>query len=177
AGLFSAVNSAFIIQIQPELQPDPNLITQGLLGLLVHNITHLPPPPALLPPLATPVTIVIIAQGILYVSLLTTLLVALLAVLGKEWLLHYDSVEERGTIKERGLDRQRKFDGIRHWKFELVMQMIPLLLQFSLLLFATALSIYLWTIHHAIASIVIGLTTLSIILYFAMIIFALISRD
>ncbi|KAJ7159708.1 hypothetical protein C8R46DRAFT_1108930 [Mycena filopes] len=29
AGLFSAVSSAFIIQIQPELQPDPNATTQA----------------------------------------------------------------------------------------------------------------------------------------------------
>ncbi|KAF8146285.1 hypothetical protein K438DRAFT_1628505, partial [Mycena galopus ATCC 62051] len=85
AGLFSAVSSAFIVQIQPELQPDPNVITQGLLGILVHHVTGSPPPPDLLPPPAAPVKIVIVAQGILYVCLFLTLLVALLAVLGKEW--------------------------------------------------------------------------------------------
>ncbi|KAJ7126005.1 hypothetical protein C8R44DRAFT_618504, partial [Mycena epipterygia] len=34
-GLFSAVSSAFIIQIHPELQPDPNAPTQALLAVLV----------------------------------------------------------------------------------------------------------------------------------------------
>ncbi|KAF7344151.1 hypothetical protein MVEN_01705300 [Mycena venus] len=56
------------------------------------------------------------------------------------------------------------------------MKMFPLLLQFSLLLFGVALSTYLWTIHHAIASIVFGLTALGIILYTVMIISALISQ-
>ncbi|KAJ7830369.1 hypothetical protein B0H13DRAFT_1915968 [Mycena leptocephala] len=85
AGLFSAVSSAFIIQIQPELQPDPKI--QALLGLLVQNITAAP---VSLP--TRPTTIAIIAQSLLYFSLFSALLAALLAVLGKQWLLHYDSM-------------------------------------------------------------------------------------
>ncbi|KAJ7119367.1 hypothetical protein C8R43DRAFT_960117 [Mycena crocata] len=149
AGLFSAVSSAFIIQIQPELQSS----TTG--------------PPA----------IIVVAQAFLYFSLFSTLGAALLTVLGKQWLLHYDSVGEKGTIEERGLERQRKFDGLRSWKFDVVMQMFPLLIQFSLLLFALALSIYLWTIHRAIAGIVIGWLALGSLLYFSMVISALRSPD
>ncbi|KAJ7832580.1 hypothetical protein B0H13DRAFT_1914938 [Mycena leptocephala] len=64
-------------------------------------------------------------------------------------------------MEERGLERQRKFDGLRRWKPDVVMQMFPLLLQLlSLLLFAAELAIYLWAIHRAIAGIVLGLTTL-----------------
>ncbi|KAJ7836456.1 hypothetical protein B0H14DRAFT_3460678 [Mycena olivaceomarginata] len=181
AGLFSAVSSAFIIQIQPELQPDPNAPIEALLALLVQNITgH---PLALLPPAVstsqpTPLpNIVLIAQCLLYFSLFSTLLAALLAVLGKQWLLHYDSVGERGTIAERGVERQRKFDGMRRWRFDLVMQVFPLLLQFSLLLFAAALSIYLWTIHRALAAIALTLTGLGSIMYTAMIISAVVSPD
>jgi hypothetical protein len=103
---------------------------------------------------------VVIAQTILYFSLFTTLGAVLLAVLAKQWLLHYNSAGEHGTIEERGLERQRKVDGMRRWGFDLVMQVFPLLLQFALLLFATALSIYLWTIHHAIAAISLTLTGL-----------------
>ncbi|KAJ6599779.1 hypothetical protein DFH09DRAFT_1303149 [Mycena vulgaris] len=117
AGLFSAVDSAFIIQIQPEITP--------------HD-THL---------------IILIAQGLLYISLFSTLLAALLAVLGKQWLTYYLAAGERGTIEARGLERQRKFDGLRKWKFDTVMQMFPLLLQLGLFLFSAALSIYLWRIH------------------------------
>jgi hypothetical protein len=121
--------------------------------------------------------IILIAQSLLYFSLSSTLLAALLAVLGKQWLLHYDSVGEKGTIEERGLERQRKFTGLQSWKFDIVMQIFPLLLQLSLLLFAAALSIYLWTIHHVIAAIVLSLTGLGAILYTAMIISAVASPD
>jgi hypothetical protein len=69
AGLFSAVSSAFIIKIQPELRPDPE--TQALPErLLVQNING-----AALVSLPTrPTTIVIIAQSLLYSSLSSTLL-------------------------------------------------------------------------------------------------------
>ncbi|KAJ7867422.1 hypothetical protein B0H13DRAFT_2670514 [Mycena leptocephala] len=176
AGLFSGVSSAFIIQIQPQLQPDTDT-TQALLGLLVQNITGVPAPAALLVSPTGPTTNVVAAQSLLYFSLFSTLLAALLAVLGKQWLLHYDSVGERGTIQERGLERQRKFDGLRRWKFDVVMQMFPLLLQFSLLLFATALSLYLWTIHRGIAVIILALTALGFTLYTIMVISAVTQAD
>ncbi|KAJ7688844.1 hypothetical protein B0H17DRAFT_1202711 [Mycena rosella] len=57
------------------------------------------------------------------------------------------------------------------------MQTFPLLLQLSLLLFAAALSIYLWTIHHAIAAIILTLTCIGVILYFLMVVSALASPD
>ncbi|KAJ7191267.1 hypothetical protein GGX14DRAFT_600991 [Mycena pura] len=177
AGLFSAVSSAFIIQIQPQLQPDPNVITQGLLLQLVQNITGSVPPGIKVPVPAAADSRIIIAQSFLYFSLFSTLLAALLAVLAKQWLLHYDSAGDRGSIEDRGLERQRKADGLQRWKFDFVMQIFPLLLQTSLLLFAAALSIYLWTINNAIAVISIGLTSLAVILYILMVLSAIISRD
>ncbi|KAJ7840805.1 hypothetical protein B0H14DRAFT_2165446, partial [Mycena olivaceomarginata] len=140
AGLFSAVSSAFIIQIQPELQKGPND----------------PQPQAL----------VLIAQSFLYISLFSTLLVALLAVLGKQWIVHYMAAGSRGTLEERGVERQRKSDGMVKWKFDMLMQMFPLLLQLALLLFSAALSLYLWTVQHSIAVIVFTFTSLGIIAYF-----------
>jgi hypothetical protein len=176
AGLFSAVSSAFIIQIQPELQPD---LTEALLALLVQNIIGLPPD--LLPPgtsTSEPLaSSVVVAQSLLYFSLFATLMAALLAVLGKQWLLHYNSVGERGTIAERGTERQRKFDGMCQWRFNLVMQVFPLLLQLSPLLFSTTLSIYLWTIHHIIVTIALTLTGLGSLLYAGMVISAVLSPD
>ncbi|KAF7353749.1 hypothetical protein MVEN_01060300 [Mycena venus] len=173
AGLFSAVTSAFIIQIQPEFQPDP---TQALLTILVQNMTGTAVP-GQASPQAGPATIIVVAQSLLYSSLFSTLLSALLAMLAKQWLLHYDSVGKRGTIEERGLERQRKLDGLHRWKFDPIMQLFPLLLQLSFFLFATALSVYLWTVHYVIAAIVFGLTSVGCVLYTMMVFSALVSPD
>ncbi|KAJ7084660.1 hypothetical protein C8R44DRAFT_651476, partial [Mycena epipterygia] len=84
AGLFSAVSSAFIIQIQPEFQPNPNATMEALLIILVQNITSIPPGMQISPQSNTPI-IIVVAQSLLYISLFSTLLAALLAVLGKQW--------------------------------------------------------------------------------------------
>ncbi|KAF8195206.1 hypothetical protein K438DRAFT_1827055 [Mycena galopus ATCC 62051] len=136
SGLFSAIVSAFIIQIQPQMVPIQS----------------------------TPITIIVV-QSLLYISMFTTLLAALLTVLGKQWIMHYQAAGSRGTIEERGLERQRKLDGLKKWKFDTVLQAFPLLLQAALLLFSTALSIYLWTVHVSIAIIVLVSTALGFSLY------------
>ncbi|KAJ7636575.1 hypothetical protein FB45DRAFT_447954 [Roridomyces roridus] len=148
AGLFYAVSSAFIIQIQSEVQvPHPSIT-------------------------------VLVAQCLLYVSLSATLLAALLAVLGKQWLMYYSLAgESRGTIAERGLERQRKFDGLRRWKFDAIMQLFPLMLQFALLIFAVALSVYLWTVHLALAITAIVFTTAGFISYCGFLISAVAFAD
>ncbi|KAJ7484228.1 hypothetical protein FB451DRAFT_1169296 [Mycena latifolia] len=94
-GLFSAVSSAFIIQIQS-------------------GTTDRVSP------------IVVVAQSLLYISLFSTLLAALLAVLGKQWLMYYSAAGQRGTIEARGLERQRKLDALRSWKFDTAMEFSPL---------------------------------------------------
>ncbi|KAJ7921691.1 hypothetical protein B0H13DRAFT_2414865 [Mycena leptocephala] len=144
AGLFSAVSSAFIIQIQP----------------------------------TSPFTINTVAVlSLLYISLFTTLLAALLAVLGKQWIMYYQAAGSRGTIEERGLERQRKLDGLRKWKFDAVLQMFPMLLQLALLLFSLAISVYLWTIHRSIAAIVLALTLVGFASYLFLLASAIVSPD
>ncbi|KAJ7340587.1 hypothetical protein DFH08DRAFT_938517 [Mycena albidolilacea] len=147
AGLFSAISSAFIIQIQPAIQ--------------LHD---------------TPL-LILVAQCLLYVSLCLTLLAALLAVLGKQWLMYYSAAGERGTSEARGLERQSKLDGLRKWKFDTILQIFPLLLQFGLLVFAIALSVYLWTVQHALAIIVIFFTSFGFVAYTFLLLSAAVSPD
>ncbi|KAF7346677.1 hypothetical protein MSAN_01805500 [Mycena sanguinolenta] len=148
AGLFSAVSSAFIIQIQPQFTEPGSLTTKVLL-----------------------------AQCMLYVSLFTTLLAALFAVLGKQWMMNYQTAGVKGTIDERGRERQRKLDSIHKWKFEAILQTFPLLLQLALLLFGTALSIYLWPINHSIALIALVFTAIGFSSYILVLALAIVSRD
>ncbi|KAJ6599848.1 hypothetical protein DFH09DRAFT_901707, partial [Mycena vulgaris] len=90
AGLFSAVSSAFIIQIQPELQPDPNDMNQALMRLLIHTVNSsvFSGSDIIMPVSPAPSTLVVVTQSLLYASLSCTLLAALLAVLGKQWLMY-----------------------------------------------------------------------------------------
>ncbi|KAJ7857879.1 hypothetical protein B0H13DRAFT_1446131, partial [Mycena leptocephala] len=87
AGLFSAVTSAFIILVQPDLQPNPPEMDQALLRILIHavNGSVFSESDILLPKWTGPPVIIVVVQSLLYISLCSTLLVALLAVLGRQW--------------------------------------------------------------------------------------------
>ena len=104
-------------------------------------------------------------QAMLYASLAASIFSAFLAMLGKQWLNRFASTDMRGTAIERSQDRQRKLDGIIAWYFDHVMESLPLMLQFALLLLGCALSLYLWEIHVTIACVVVGVTALGVTLY------------
>ena len=101
----------------------------------------------------------------LYASLATSLFSAFLAMLGKQWLNRYASVDMRGSSIERSQNRQRKFDGIVNWYFNNVMESLPLMLQAALLLLGCALSRYLWEINTTVASVVVGVTSFGVFFY------------
>jgi hypothetical protein len=104
-------------------------------------------------------------QAMLYASFAASLLSAFLAMLGKQWLNRYTSTDMRGTGIERSQNRQRKLHGIVTWYFDYVMESLPLMLQFALLLLGCALSLYLWGIDVTVAWVVVGVTVLGVTLY------------
>ena len=161
------MTSAFIIQVQPELQSDPNEETAALLRVLIHkidNTTFGNDVPAL-PQWTGPSHTVIQVQAILYASLAASLFSAFLAMLGKQWLNRYASIDMRGSAIERSQNRQRKLDGIVTWYFDYVMESLPLMLQFALLLLGCALCRYLWEINTTVASVVLGVTSFGVASY------------
>ena len=167
AGLFSAVTSAFIIDVQSQLQPDTGDETVALLRVLIYKIdnTTFGNDAPTLPQWTGPPRAIVQVQAILYASLAATLLSAFLAMLGKQWLNRYASTDMRGTAIERSQNRQRKLDGIVAWYFDYVMQSLPLMLQIALLLLGGALSRYLWEINVTVASVVLGVTSFGAIFY------------
>ena len=72
--------------------------------------------------------------AILYTSLAISLLAAFIAILGKQWLNRYGRAEIHGSAMDRTRDRQRKINGMVTWRFSLVMESLPLMLQAALLL-------------------------------------------
>ena len=109
-------------------------------------------------------------QAILFASLSASLLSAFLAMLGKQWLNRYASIDMRGSVIERSQNRQRKLDGIVTWYFDAVMESLPLMLQVALLLLGCALSRYLWDSYTTVASVVLGVASLGILLYFLIVV-------
>ena len=165
--MFSAVTSAFIVDINQQLQPDPNEETAALIRLLIHKIdnTTFGGTTPTIPVWTGPSRTIVQVQSILFSSLAASLFSALLAMLGKQWLNRYISVDVRGSAIERSQHRQLKHNGIVTWYFEYVMAALPVLLQFSLLLLGCALSQYLWTMDTTIMAVILGSTSFGVLAY------------
>ena len=166
AGLFSAVASAFIIEINSELKPDPNEETAALLRVLIYKVdnTTFNNAPTV-PQWTGPARMTIQVQAILYASLAISLFSAFLAMLGKQWLNRYASADLRGSIIDRFQHRQYKLNGIASWYFDNVIELLSVMLQAALLLFGCALSRYLWETSTTIASVVLGVTSFGLFLF------------
>ena len=165
--MFSAVTSAFIIDIQSKLEPDFEEMNHTLLKIIASATLGNIPTGAnvVLPEWNGPDSTIVHAQAVLYSSLLTSLLAAFVAMLGKQWLNRYTSVE-RGSVVDRGRNRKRKMDGMVTWQFGLVMECLPLMLQAALLLLGYALSDYLFFINKVVASVIIGFAVFGLFFYF-----------
>ena len=165
--MFSAVTSAFIIQVDSQIQPDPNDETVALLRVLIYKIDKttfgdkIPPLPQWTGPPRTMVQV----QAVLFTSLAISLFCAFLAMLGKQWLNRYDSTDMQGSAIERSHNRQQKLSGIVAWYFNHVMDSLPLMLQMALFLLDCALSRYLWEMNITIACVLIGATSLGVLFY------------
>ena len=179
AGLFSAVTSAFILDIQSKLEPDFQEMSYDLLVIIANsslgNIPAGADPP--FPQWDGPEPTVVHVQSILYSSLAASLLAAFIAMLGKQWLNRYVRVDMRGSVIDRSRDRQRKMGGMVTWHFDLVMECLPLMLQAALLLLGYALSEYLYSIGKVVASVVIGFTAFGLLFYLLIVSAAILSYN
>ena len=173
------MTSAFIIDIQSELQPDYEQMNNTLLELLLNaTVGNIPPGQALsLPRWTGPDPAIRQVQATLYATLCATLFAAFLATLGKQWISQYRQTDARGSLEDRCKDRERKLNGIDRWKFHLVMQFAPLTIQGSLALLGSALSQYLWGVDRTVSSVVIGFTSLGCIIYIAIVTTSILSFD
>jgi len=107
---------------------------------------------------------IVTVQSLLYASLATSLFVAFIAMLGKQWVNRY--LRNRGgSAVDKSRDRQRKLDGFKKWHFHLVIESLPAMLQLALLLLGCALSQYLWTISRTVAGVIAAMTLFGITSY------------
>jgi hypothetical protein len=156
------------------MEPDPTAILQAILQTLQQpNSTggNLPPPTQIAS-LPTYVNVSIL----LYTSLTTSLLAAFLAMLGKQWLNRYIR-HQGGSVAERCEDRQRKLDGLKRWRFRIIIESPPVLLQLSLFLLVVGLSLYLWKLKRIVAWVVITSATLGAVFYVGIVFIGTFSYD
>ena len=110
AGLFSAVSSAFIVDVQSKLEPDLNEITAAYMQILIHAVSRSLFPDAN-PDSAiwTPPEIVTV-QSLLYVSLATSLFAAFLAMLGKHGSIDISGTAEVLLLKRAAIGSENWMD-------------------------------------------------------------------
>ena len=91
---------------------------------------------------------------------------AFIAVLGKQWIVYFTRPTVTwGNIVDRGKGRQEKLLGLRKWRLHLIMVALPVMLQFALLLFGIALTVYLWDLDVTAAEVVLVVTSAGLIFY------------
>ena len=175
--MFSAVSSAFVIEVQSKLEPAYDEMNAAYMRFLIHSINGSAFPTApVLPVWDGPPEEIIVAANLLYASLATSLLAAFVAMLGKQWVNRYTR-NKGGSIAERCGDRQRKLNGLHRWHFHGLMESLPVALQLALLLLGCGLSQYMWTMNQTIAGTIIGVTGFGILLYIAIAIAGTISYE
>ena len=180
AGLFSAVSSAFIVNMESSLSPNPSDTTNSLLMILINKIDNntFPPQQASLPVWNGPSSTSIWVQTLAHTSLSTSLLAAFGAVLGKQWLGHFKTTRfGRGTLQERCQRRQKKLDGLEAWHISTIIATLPIFLQLSLLFFGIALAANIWNQQHTVASVIMATTAFGLIFYFFTVVASLKSPD
>ncbi|KAG8927668.1 hypothetical protein FRC02_007944 [Tulasnella sp. 418] len=135
AGLFSAVNTAFIIESYKGLSPDPAETTNALLRLLIiHRSDNITLTSEDLNP-GEVNSSAISVNYIFFASLYSSLSAAFGAVTAKQWLTEYSNKGPAKAPHVLGFQRTMKFKGLKEWHFQLLMDLLPILLQLSLLLF------------------------------------------
>jgi len=138
--------------------------------LLTLNQSAIPGETPAVPPVQEdPPSEIVTVTGLMYASLLISLLAAFVAMLGKQWLNRYLR-NSGGSMIERCGDRQRKCDGLKKWPLHFFVESLPMMLQVALLLLACGLCRHMWSISTSVAYILITLTSLGVVFYLAIVI-------
>lgn len=145
-----------------DLSPDPSEKTNALLELLVKRVDNTTLTPSDLTPPFSPQLSSIVVNFLLYASLSCSLLAAMGAMLGKEWLQSFDRTGQTGLSEEQGRLRQSKFNGIQQWHLEGTILFLPNLLVFSVALFFAGLAVYLFPINKAVSGLLIAVLGLAL---------------
>ena len=150
AGLFSAVVATFVTQTTPSLQIDNTAVTASLLTELVGlqraastggNFSAIPESSLSFGSSVTPTSRDLWLNGLWLVSLALTLMTALITGIIKQWLNYYTS-DVSGSSEYRSCLRQFRHRGLSLWGVSAIIELLPVLMNISLLLFFVGLILY-----------------------------------
>ncbi|KAI0328800.1 hypothetical protein GY45DRAFT_1254186, partial [Cubamyces sp. BRFM 1775] len=170
AGLFSAILTAFNVQSYPLLQPppppDPTFaalaqisaqLTSFSINLPFVNSTApaFPQPQNLADPRSalSPPPWAVWLNVFWFSSLICSLAAASVGITVKQWLNHY-VLGLSGASRDVARLRQFRLNGLRRWRVEGIVAVLPVLLQVALGLFSAGLLVLLWNLHWTVAVVV-----------------------
>ncbi|KAG8875643.1 hypothetical protein FRB98_007677, partial [Tulasnella sp. 332] len=165
AGLFSAVNTAFIVLTLASLSAPPSYQTNALLMLVVMHANNNTLTPSDLNPSFSPSSASIRQNCTFFASLCSSILAAAGAVLAKQWLQSYERTGQTGTHQKQAMLRTAKWMGSEAWGLRIVVEALPTLLLISLALFFAALCDLLWSTSRPVAIVVVAFTAAGAVFY------------
>ncbi|KAJ7231500.1 hypothetical protein C8J57DRAFT_1196534 [Mycena rebaudengoi] len=169
AGLFSASLTAFLIESYKTLSPSSGDTTVLLLSQIslqlaasANSSAFSPVPPTPF----TPPTTSLVCNALWFVSLGFSLSSALIATLLDQWardFLHRSEMRSAPVVRARIFSYL--YYGLKRFNMHAVVEVIPLLLHASLLLFLTGLVAFLLPVNRVITGVVVGLLALLFLIY------------
>ncbi|CCM05806.1 uncharacterized protein FIBRA_08040 [Fibroporia radiculosa] len=172
AGLFSAVVTAFVVPYYLLLSPDvasqimANISAQIRSFVINSNFINSTYPAYPNSPIATlsgPTSPSTIGINILWFSaLITSLTSASIAISVKQW-LNQHTLQLTSVPRVQVLTWYLRHRSFAKWDVPFIINLVPLLLQLSLLLFYVGIIVLLWSLNLIVAIVVVSLTGLSLL--------------
>ncbi|KAK0192122.1 hypothetical protein F5146DRAFT_490983 [Armillaria mellea] len=103
-------------------------------------------------------------NGLWFTSLALSLATALFAVLTKQWIHQYMLIPS-GTPRDKCRVRHFRYMGLRQWRVDFIIGLLPVLMSSSLALFLVGLVIFIVPLHVTISCVIGALTFISFVAY------------
>ncbi|KAG8949340.1 hypothetical protein FRC03_000376 [Tulasnella sp. 419] len=165
AGLFSGINTGFMVLSLGVLSPTPTEQTNALLRILLSQtnvstaILEQASPPWSLKPAG------VRSSSFLASSLSCGLLASVGVIFGKQWLAYYERSSAVGNLEDRVVNRQNLTDGFYMYSVHEFLYSLSILIQIAVLIFLVGFIDYLYDLHTGVALVVISIVCLGGLVY------------
>jgi hypothetical protein len=142
-----------VIASYPQLQPDHAETSALLLAQLSKQLGN----SSYIPPASEPFRVehyAVRVNALWLLSLVMSLMVSLFCILFKQWIRSYLRWTVVTPVSVAVGVRQYRYDGLRSWKFETTLTMLPVLMQAALIVFFGGLLDFAWNMNRTIAVVV-----------------------